>query len=454
MKKKIIMALLAATMITNMLVGCGGNQEAANGEDVTVKDETVKTQEKDVTAKDETVKTQEEEKVEVVNLSEKSNQKIEIDYNIDTYQPVQDFGFALFKENIQDTNPVLSPVSAYIALTMAGNGAQGNTKQEFENVLGKNEDMTAMSESMMHLLPKKTDRLTVELANSAWIDDAFTVKEEWIGQITSFYDAEAYQTDVSTQEAMNAMNTWIDKNTHGLIQKMIEQPFDPETRMVLFNTLYFKGKWGNPFTMESTYEEDFHISDTETVQVPMMHQSEEYYDFIETDTIKGIVMPYADSNLSFIALMPQGGMTIREVCEGLTAEGLSYLLEDRQNLLVNVKLPKFEVSFDKMLNDSLINMGLADAFDKEKADFSSLGTTDSGNPVYISLVRQKAVVKVDEEGTEAAAATEVAIMEACALLPENEPIDVFFDQPFLYLIMDMENQLPLFMGIMNNPVAE
>ena len=120
MKKKIIMALLAATMITNMLVGCGGNQEAANGEDVTVKDETVKTQEK--------------EKVEVVNLSEKSNQKIEIDYNIDTYQPVQDFGFALFKENIQDTNPVLSPVSAYIALTMAGNGAEGNTKQEFENV--------------------------------------------------------------------------------------------------------------------------------------------------------------------------------------------------------------------------------------------------------------------------------------------------------------------------------
>ena len=138
----------------------------------------------------------------------------------------------------------------------------------------------------------------------------------------------------------------------------------------------------------------------------------------------------------------------------MTADGLSYLLEDRQNLLVNVKLPKFEVSFDKMLNDSLINMGLADAFDKEKADFSSLGTMDSGNPVYISLVRQKAVVKVDEEGTEAAAATEVAIKEACALLPENEPIDVFFDQPFLYLIMDMENQLPLFMGIMDNPVAE
>ena len=132
------------------------------------------------------------------------------------------------------------------------------------------------------------------------------------------------------------------------------------------------------FTCPPYYAENKNI---EEYECDGFNSQEEYYDFIETDTIKGIVMPYADSNLSFIALMPQGGMTIREVCEGLTAEGLSYLLEDRQNLLVNVKLPKFEVSFDKMLNDSLINMGLADAFDKEKADFSSLGTTDSGNPV-------------------------------------------------------------------------
>ena len=392
-----------------------------------------------------------ENDVKVVNLSEQTNTGICIDYSIDTYQPVQDFGFALFKENMDETNPVLSPVSAYIALTMAGNGAEGNTRQQIYDVLGKDGSMTVLSDSMMNRLPQKTEQITLELYNSAWIDDEFTVKDEWIGEVTSLYDAQAFQTDVATITAMNAINEWVEENTHGLIKQMIEQPFEKETRLVLFNTLYFDGKWQNPFLMETTYEEEFHVSDTKTVQVPMMHQYDERYEFFENDYIKGIVMPYRDSNLAFVAILPQGNADIRDRLT-LTADGLSGIMEDREYQTVHVKLPKFEVSFDKVLNDSLINMGLVDAFDGEKADFSGIGTTDSGYPIYISMVRQKAVVKVDEEGTEAAAATEVAMAECTALL--DEPIEIYFDKPFLYLIMDMETEIPLFMGIMDNPVAE
>lgn len=438
MKRKIVMALLSVMMMTNLLVGCGDKQEVTIGEEV---------------VSEELVKTQGDNNVKVVNLSEQTHTEISMDYSIDTYQPVQDFGFALFMENMNEMNPVLSPASAYIALTMAGNGAEGNTKQEFYQVLGADENMTVMSDSMMNKLPQKTDRLHVELANSAWIDDEFTVNAEWIGQVTSLYDAQAFQTNVSTEEAMNAMNLWVEENTHGLIQQMIERPFEKETRLILFNTLYFNSKWKNPFMMETTYEEEFHISDTETIPVLMMHQYDENYEFFENDYLKGIVLPYADSNLGFVAILPHGNRTIRELCTNLEAQGLSDIMSGREYQTVHVKLPKFEVSYDKILNEALQNMGLVDAFHEEKADFSSLGTTDSGNPIYISLIRQKAVVQVDEEGTEAAAATEVAMAECTAELVE-EPIPMYFDQPFLYLIMDMETELPLFMGIMDNPLAK
>lgn len=436
MNKKRIMTLMSILITTGLCAGCGNKQDLAIGAEI-IGEELGKTQGEDI--------------VKVVNLSEETNTEICIDYSIDTYQPVQDFGFALFKENMNETNPVLSPVSAYIALTMAGNGAEGNTRQQFQDVLSKDGDMTILSDSMMNMLPKKTENLTVELANSAWIDDEFTVKDEWIGEVTSLYDTQAFQANVSSVEAMNAMNEWVEDNTQGLIKQMLEEPLEEETRLVLFNTLYFNGKWQNPFMMETTYEGDFHVSDTETVQVPMMHQYDERYEFFENDYIKGIIMPYRDSNLAFVPILPQGNADIRDRLT-LTADGLSGIMEGREYQTVHVKMPKFEVSFDKVLNDSLINMGLVDAFDGEKADFSGIGTTDSGYPIYISLVRQKAVVKVDEEGTEAAAATEVAMAECTALL--EEPIEMYFDKPFLYLIMDMETELPLFMGIMDNPMAE
>ena len=118
---------------------------------------------------------------------------------------------------------------------------------------------------------------------------------------------------------------------------------------------------------------------------------------------------------------------------------------------INLKLPKFEVEFDKELNETLQNMGIKLAFDNEQADFTSIGFTDNGLPLYISLVRQKAVVKLDEEGTEAAAVTMVVMNECASTESTEKPIEVFFDEPFLYMIMDMESRTPLFMGVMDDP---
>ena len=118
---------------------------------------------------------------------------------------------------------------------------------------------------------------------------------------------------------------------------------------------------------------------------------------------------------------------------------------------IKLKIPKFEVEFDKKINETLQNMGLRLAFDDTKADFTGIGYTENGLPLYISLVRQKAVVKLDEEGTEAAAVTMVVMNECTSAMPVEQPIEVFFDEPFLYMIMDKESRTPLFIGVMDDP---
>ncbi len=372
----------------------------------------------------------------------------EVDYEIPSYQPLQDFGLELFRENLDVTNPVISPVSAYIALTMAGNGAGGNTYVQFEEVLGA--DMIVISDSMMNLLPHESEQLVLTLANSAWIDDDFTAYDEWLGKLNSLYDADVYQTNLSSKDVVVAMNGWIDENTRGLIKEMIEEPFNDFTRLVLFNALYFKGKWRNSFEVYQTREKDFTLASEEELLVPMMHQYSSNYDYFANEDFSGVVMPYRDGNLAMVAMLPSEGKTVRELACNLTSENLSNALDSAESTLINLQLPKFEVSFDRILNEDLQKLGLTDAFDADKADLSKMGTTESGEPIYISLVRQKAVVKVDEEGTEAAAVTEVAVAECCALVTE-EPIDVFFNRPFLYMIMDMDTQIPLFVGIVDNP---
>lgn len=378
-----------------------------------------------------------------------------IDYDIDSYEPVQAFSYKLFQENIGEENPVLSPVSAYLALFMAGVGADGNTREEFDSILG--DGMEVFSYDMMNVLPKNSENTKVSLANSAWLDNQFLVKEQWLEEIKSLMDAQAFQSNLSSVETMNSMNQWIEENTNGLIKQMIEEPLDAETRLVLFNTVYFKAKWASLFDANRTMEEDFTLGDGTVTKAQMMQDSL-HLDYLANDFVEGVVLPYrnweeGDGNLAFVALKPKSSdINIREVYGKLDSETITELRNTKENKLVNLKLPRFEVTFDQNLNKSLQSMGLNDAFDEEKADFSQMGTTESGNNLYINLVRQKAKVIVDEEGTEAAAATEVMMMECMALAPE-EPVDMFFDEPFLYLIVDMDKELPLFIGILDNPSA-
>lgn len=397
----------------------------------------------------------EEDKMDskAANLTEQTAVAVTIDYNIDSYESVQNFCYQLLNSNINDKNPVLSPVSAYLALSMAGCGADGTTKDEFYDVLGNG--MTALADDMMNTFPSKGDTLKISVENSAWIDDEFTVNDEWLGMIRSLMDAEAFQTDLAAPETMNQINRWIENKTNGMIDKLLSEPLDARTRLALLNTVYFKGKWQIPFEANDTYKEEFYLNkpQNESEQVDMMHLYTTDLDYISNDFAEGCILPYrtdGDQNMAFVALKPTDNNDIRDVYSKLTGEVMKDLLVNKKTELVNLKLPKFEITFDKVLNDSLKSMGLNECFDMEKADFDQMGKTQSGDNLYISLVRQKAKIIVDEEGTEAAAVTAI-LMECGAAFDPVEPKALYFNEPFIYMIMDIEKEIPLFIGILDNP---
>lgn len=369
---------------------------------------------------------------------------------VDSYEPVIDFSYKLFKQGIEDApiNPVLSPVSAYLALSMTGIGADHETRYECNSVLGEN--MLSLSNDLMTRLPYTSEQVTLNLANSAWLDLEFIPEDEWVSYITDTFNGEFHNVSLPTKKTQKAINHWIDEKTEGLIPTMLDEPLYPDTKLVLFNTVYFKGDWAKPFKEINTRDYDFTTTAGKTITVDMMHQSDKQFDYLKDDTVEGIILPYAEGNLAFVALKPLNNTTARDLYSELTTDQISNLLNDKTEKTINLMLPKFEVSFDKTLNDTLKNMGMKLAFDSSQADLSKLGKTVDGASLYVTLVRQKAVIIVDEKGTEAAAATQVS-MESMGAMIETNSIDLYFDQPFIYMLMDMETEVPVFMGIMDDP---
>lgn len=362
------------------------------------------------------------------------------------------FSHNLMLQNIQEENPVLSPVSAYLALGMAGMGAKENTLFEMKTAMGN--EMQEIAEEIMEELvqvsePNPGVGYDLRVANSAWIRNDLEPSKKWLDDISKYYRAEHFQRDLSTNKTMKEINEWIELRTEGLIKDFLSEPLSSNTELALFNTVYFYGKWRNPFEKEATRKETFTLEDGKTETVDMMNQTHERHLYFQGKDYDGVVLPYRGEDMAFVAIKPTDGQTVRELFERLTEQDIEQILDVEEYTTINLKLPKFDITFDKVLNESLQNMGIRDAFDQSKADFSGMsknGTRD----FFISLVRQKAVIKVDEEGTEAAAVTAV-LMEGMAAEKPMQPIEVYFDEPFVYMLMNTDEEIPLFMGVLDNP---
>ncbi len=370
--------------------------------------------------------------------------------NDSSMEALQNFSWQLMLQNMDRENPILSPVSAYLALGMVGVGARGETEQEFRDLLGDN--MPAVSRKLMERYPQEQEGMVLTIANSAWVDQQLTPDGQWIADMEEIFRGKGCQGVLSSQEIMEQINDWCSENTRGLIPQMLDEPLSKDTLLALLDAVYFKGDWLTAFDAMDTAPRPFTREDGTEKQVDTMSMWETNQGYLHSGLGEGVLLPYQGGEFAYVAILPNEGTEVRELYRQLTPEALAELLASESRELCNLRLPKYEVSFDQKLNDSLQAMGLVRAFDEDLAELSGLGKTEQGASLYISLVRQKAVFRVDEKGTEAAAVTMV-VVNRCTAMESPRPRELYFDRPFVYMILDLESQVPLFVGIMDDPDA-
>jgi serpin B len=296
--------------------------------------------------------------------------------------------------------------------------------------------------------PKAAYELTV--ANSLWGQKGYGFQADFLGLLDEHYGAGLREADFArdAEGARLAINAWVEKETREKIQDLIPPGALPAlTRLVLANAIYFKGTWKYPFGKDDTKEADF-FAPGRTVRVPMMRDTK-HFQYADAGTHHVLELPYKGGDLAMCLLVPKAKDGLPAVEKALTVEALAEWIGAYRHQRVRVLLPRFSMTWQMMLADVLARMGMARAFEAGQADFS--GMNGGKEPLWIGQVIHKAFVDVNEEGTEAAAATAV-IMMGSAARPE-EPVEVRCDRPFLFLIRDTRSGAILFLGRVVNPKA-
>ena len=355
----------------------------------------------------------------------------------------------------QEGNLFFSPNSISTALAMTYAGAGGNTKTEMKDVLHFPLDNgplhTCFNELTTQLQRDASSRAgyRLSIANRLWGQKGYPFKRAFLRLTKTHYGAELAQVDfeADTEAARQLINNWVEKKTERKIKDLLAPGIlDPLTRLVLTNAIYFKGDWANKFNEEATENQPFYVTPDKTVNVPMMHQSTKFQ-YMEDNDIQALEMSYKGNALSMMVLLPKQRDGLASLERSLSANQLKQWSESMQTKKVHVYLPKFKLESKFSLKKTLQAMGMADAFDDMQAHFSGMTDATAGG-LYISAVIHKAYVDVNEEGTEAAAATAVAMRWAVA--PQGPPV-FRADHPFIFLIRDNRSGSILFIGRMVTP---
>ena len=373
--------------------------------------------------------------IETIKLSDLNDPKVS------KRNQIIDFSLKIFRDSYDNENILISPLSIISALGMVSNGANGETLSELEStfdsdIKGLNEYLKAYAQ----YLPS-SDKYKVSLANSIWFKDkeSLTIDNDFLQTNKDYYDASIYKApfDESTK---NAINAWVNNMTSGMIDKLLEEAPSLDTVMYLINALSFDAGWETVYKQIQVTEGEF-VSENGKKQAAKFMNSNEYT-FIEDNSVTGVIKPYKDNKYAFVALLPKDNISMRELLDYLNAKNIMSLIENKASETVLTKLPKFSFEYNKMLNEPLKKMGIIDAFDEQKADFLKLGKSLDGN-IFINRVIHKTKIDVNEKGTQAGAVTAVE-MDATGVIIETK--EVILDRPFFYMIIDTEQNLPLFIG--------
>lgn len=362
-----------------------------------------------------------------------------------------DFSFDIFQrlaESEENESLMISPLSINYALYMVYNGSDGNTKKEMEEALYLNGiEPEKLNEQVKHLSDYLSySDLELQIANSIWgREGRVELKDDFQNKMNSYYDAKIEQLDFNDDGASKIINDWVYENTGEKIDEMVPNNIPPSVVMYLINAIYFYGNWDEPFPEEDTREDVFVTQTGEQITIDMMRHKEEF-SYMENDLFQAVSLLYEDNKYQMTLFLPDEEKNLAEFYQELNIDKWNKWKEQFYSVEGEVKLPRFELEYEVVLNDVLQEMGMEKAF-QGSADFSDLMYDSSG--IFISEVLHKTFIEVDEEGTEAAAATSVVMEEAAAPV---ESFKIKFDRPFFFVIENTDLDTVLFMGAVEEPV--
>ena len=397
-----IIKCLACVGVITAVVACGAQRKGASLQDVSSSDS--------ITAAGESV-----------NSESVVYNRIHFGLNL--------FSKAVADKNLASGNVVVSPYSAGMALSMLADGANGVTKDELKSALS---DAVYSGDFL-----KSTKNTTISSANSIWIKDGFSVKENYIANLENSYKAQINVRDFSDNGTVKEINKWCSDKTAGRIPQIIDE-ISPDQVMFLLNALYFKSSWASAFDKKNTFDAEFHGENGDD-KVPFMHQTE-IFTYGEVDGNQYVVLPYKSDEYRMVICLPSENAEISTLLGALDADTFRNAVFSRRTSKVALSLPKFRVNTALTLNGILRALGVQRAF-TGTADFSGI----TGSSVAVDEVRQKCFVEVSEEGTEAAAVTSIGV-RFTSVMPEDRPVVMNVNRPFVFAIVDSETADILFAG--------
>lgn len=357
------------------------------------------------------------------------------------------FGFKLLTEVYEQDagkNIFISPLSISIALAMTYNGAAGETQQAMAETLELGEmNLQEVNQANAELradLENLDPKVEFTIANSLWARKGREFNPDFLERNRQFFGAEITMLDFNDSKAIEIINQWVDKNTKGKIEKIVEQ-IDPLTVMFLINAIYFKGIWKVKFDKSKTVDGIFYLLDGTQKQTPMMSRAGGY-SYYQGENFQAVKLLYGEGRVSMYIFLPDRGSNLNEFLRKLNAENWANWMpqfsevEDDSEIM----MPRFKLECEVFLNDALKALGMEVAFDS-RANFYGMAPG-----LFVSEVKHKAFVEVNEEGTEAAAVTAVKMGELAV------PRTVVVDRPFFFAIRDDKTGTVLFMGIVIEPL--
>jgi serine protease inhibitor len=352
-------------------------------------------------------------------------------------------------EGMGGENFMISPASISLALSMTMNGAEGETLAEMQKTLGLDGlDMNGINAAQKDLMgvllnPDGSEKVKVEIANALWAREGLPIKEAFLDACREYYRAETRFLDFADPGSVDIINNWVNEETHGMIPSIIDDPIDPMTMLYLMNTLYFDGKWTEPFNPENTYEGTFTRADGSAAPVQMMSGEQDVMVYHDPDGEADVFSKAFGDNgrLEMLCIRPMGDLDA--YIQNFTVEKLNTIAAglSPENLMVGI--PRFSYDAAMSLKDTLIAMGMEKAF-TDAAEFGPM----SDAPLCVHDVYHKTRIEVKEEGAKAAAVTSVEMRVT------GMPMSLILDSPFLYLIRDTQTGAVLFVGVVEEPVEE